>query len=227
MAGSLSGAWTTLVGAARALAFVSVWCALAAASPAASPAAVAPHVGKPVLEANRAAGLYGDPAAAAAHWRRQQGFDCGEVAVADVVGQITGHQPTGLQIDELAQSITSTTHSGPIWRPSGFTDIRDLPILLGHYGIRVRSAKTNLDDLKRTLGRGGKIIAIVNAETLWNRPGDRTWGDHFVVVTGVDSRSGVVHLNDSGISTGRDEQIPIAVFERAWATNFHSALLTV
>ncbi|WP_292989189.1 C39 family peptidase [Mycobacterium sp.] len=226
MASSLNGVRTTLFAAVRALAFMPLLYAIAAISPGASPAAVSPSFGDLVLNANRAAGLYGDPAAAAAHWHRQHGLDCGEVAVADVVGEITGRQPTEQQVDELAQSIPSTTHSGPIWQPSGFTDVRDLPILLKHYGIGVKSTQTDLDTLKRTLGMGGKIIAVVNAEILWNRPGDRKWGDHFVVVTGIDSRSGVVHLNDSGISSGRDEHVPIAVFEQAWATNFHSALIT-
>ncbi len=38
-------------------------------------------------------------------------------------------------------------------------------------------------------------------------------------MTGVDTANGVVHLNDSGSSKGRDEQIPMAVFMQAWATS--------
>ncbi len=40
-----------------------------------------------------------------------------------------------------------------------------------------------------------------------------------VVVTGVDTRTDMVHLNDSGIPTGSDEQISIAAFTQAWATS--------
>ena len=71
-----------------------------------------------------------------------------------------------------------------------------------------------------------KAIVILNAETIWNRPGKRSSGNHFVVVTGIDSRSGVVHLNDSGVETGGDEQVPLATFERAWAPNRNSAIVT-
>jgi hypothetical protein len=39
------------------------------------------------------------------------------------------------------------------------------------------------------------------------------------VVTGVDTRNEVVHLNDSGSSEGRDEQIPLALFTQAWAAS--------
>ena len=63
--------------------------------------------------------------------------------------------------------------------------------------------------------------AALNAETIWNYPagqGQRTEADHAVVVTGVDTRAGVVHLNDSGTPNGRDEQIPLATFTQAWST---------
>jgi hypothetical protein len=43
--------------------------------------------------------------------------------------------------------------------------------------------------------------------------------NHTVVVTGVDIRNEVVHLNDSGSSEGRDEQIPLALFNQAWAAS--------
>lgn len=75
-------------------------------------------------------------------------------------------------------------------------------------------------------GGNHKVIVILNAETIWNRPGKRNSANHFVVVTGIDSKADVVHLNDSGISTGRDEQVPIAVFEQAWAPNYNSAIVT-
>jgi hypothetical protein len=43
--------------------------------------------------------------------------------------------------------------------------------------------------------------------------------NHSVVVTGVDTRNQVVHLNDSGSTEGRDEQIPLALFMQAWAAS--------
>jgi hypothetical protein len=47
-----------------------------------------------------------------------------------------------------------------------------------------------------------------------------------VVVTGIDTTAGVVHLNDSGIKTGRNERVPLATFERSWATSQTLAVVT-
>jgi hypothetical protein len=51
------------------------------------------------------------------------------------------------------------------------------------------------------------VIVGLNDEIIWNKPGDRTVENHFVVVTGIDTRAGMVHLNDTGSSVGRDEQV--------------------
>jgi hypothetical protein len=48
--------------------------------------------------------IYGDPAAAAPYWSLQHSSDCGEMAVADVVGQITGNEPTEQQITAVAEN---------------------------------------------------------------------------------------------------------------------------
>jgi hypothetical protein len=223
----LSSFGANKVGAtARTLGLVALLYAITAAAPVISPAAVYTNPGAPVPRVGRDAGMYGEPAVAAEYWREQHASDCGEMAVADVVGQLTGSQPTEQQITALAENNSSTAGPGPIWKPTGFTDIRDLPVLLWHYGIKADNVQTDINALKQKLRDGHKIIAILNAETIWNRPGKRNSGNHFVVVTGIDTRSGVVHLNDSAINTGRDEKVSIATFEQAWAPNFHSAIVT-
>jgi Peptidase_C39 like family len=211
---------------ARTLGLVALLYAITAAAPVISPAAVHANSGAPVPRVSREAGMYGEPAVAAEYWREQTGSDCGAMAVADVVGQLTGHEPTEQQITTLAENTPSTAGPGPIWKPWGFTDIRDLPTLLWHYGIRADNLQIDIDVLKRGLRAGRKVIAMVNAETIWNRPGKRDYGNHFVVVTGIDTRSGVVHLNDSAIHTGRDEEVSIPTFEQAWVPNYHSAIVT-
>ncbi|CQD13745.1 Papain-like cysteine protease AvrRpt2 [Mycobacterium lentiflavum] len=182
--------------------------------------------GPPAPDADHEATMYGDPTAAAAHWRRQHSSDCGEIAVADVVGELTGRQPTEWQITAVAENTLGATGSKPIWNPPGNTDIRDLPPLLWHYWVRADNIQTNVAALQQNLADRRRVIALVNAETIWNHPGNRDVGNHFVVVTGIDTKAGVVHLNDSGIDSGRDEQIPIATFERAWAPNHNSAVVT-
>jgi hypothetical protein len=216
----------TVRATARALVLVALLYAITAAAPVVSPAAVHANPGVPVPRVGRDAGMFGEPVVAAAYWREQHASDCGEMSVADVVGQVTGRQPSERQIIELAENTPSTAGPGPIWKPTGFTDIRDLPILLRHYGIKADNVQTDIGALKHKLGEGNKIIALLNAETIWNRPGKRNSGNHFVVVTGIDNRSGVVHLNDSAINTGRDEKVSLATFEQAWAPNFHSAIVT-
>jgi hypothetical protein len=179
-----------------------------------------PHPPQPVV------GMYGDPAAAAPYWRRQHYSDCGEMAVADVVGQVSGHEPTEQEITGVAEHIPSTAGPGPIWNPPGGTDIRNLPVLLAHYGIPATLVQTDSAALEQDLTAGRKVIAGVNGETIWNEPGRRDYPDHFVVVTGIDTRAGVVHLNDSGTDGGRDERVSLATFEQAWATGANEAVVT-
>jgi hypothetical protein len=169
---------------------------------------------------------YGDPSAAAPYWRQQHSFDCGEMAVADVVGQITGHEPDEERITALAQSTSSTTGPAPILKHTGGTDIHDLPVLLAHYRIKSDNIQTSIKALEQDLLKNRRVIVLLNAETIWNRPDQRNAANHFVVVTGINLKAGVVHLNDSGIVSGRDEQVPIARFEQAWAISHNSAIVT-
>src|ERR1700758_3596808 len=215
---------TKIAAATRIVGVIALVCGAGAASWVASAAGVHAETGMSVPDANYELGMYGDPAAAVPYWREQHASDCGEMAVADVVGQITGREPTEQQITSLAENTQSAARPGPIWKPPGTTDIRDLPVLLWHYGIRADNVQSNINAIARKLGEGRRVIVILNAETIWNRPGKRNSGNHFVVLTGIDSRSGVVHLNDSAINTGRDEQVPIPTFEQAWAPNYNSAV---
>lgn len=170
--------------------------------------------------------MYGDPAAAAPFWRPQHSSDCGEMAVADVVGQITGREPTERQITSLAKGTPSIAGAGPVYHRSGGTDIRNLPVLLAHYGVQSSLRQETIGELEQDLAQQHKVIAAVNAQTLWNSPGNRTVDNHVVVVTGIDTDAGMVHLNDSGIRTGRDEQVSLPVFETAWATSNKLAVVT-
>jgi len=103
-------------------------------------------------------------------------------------------------------------------------------MLLQHYGIQsdITSGNT-MQGLEGYLSAGHKVIAALNAETIWNYPqgqGQRTQADHAVVVTGVDTAGNVVHLNDSGTPDGRDEQIPMDTFTHAWSTSDNLLIVT-
>jgi len=193
--------------------------------------------------------LYGDPEAAAPFWRYQEyDDDCVPIAVADVVGQLTGHQPSEQAIIAVAQSTPSTVHTGPIYTKPGKrkhgdgTSFNDEPVLLEHYGIQAvstsksRAAKTGvptgMEALEQALAKGRKVIAGVNAELIWREPvKDKTKdgepeSNHAVVVTGVDTARGLVHLNDSGSKKGRDEKVPMDIFVRSWDSSGEQITVT-
>lgn len=203
-------------------------------------------------EASAGGIVYGDPTAAAKWWRLQKYDDCAIMATADVVGQMTGSEPSEHAIIEVAQSTPSTRHPGSIYiqpanpqdpNSGNGTNRLDLPTLLAHYGVGSKTTDddeaarngiaTGMDALKHYLGSGHAVIVSLNAEMIWGEPieskddAGNPVSDHAVVVTGVDTRKGVVHLNDSGNEMGRDEQIPLDLFARAWATSHHFLLYTV
>jgi hypothetical protein len=86
--------------------------------------------------------------------------------------------------------------------------------------------------LKHYLAGGRKVIVEVNGELVWGQPVEakdkngEPASDHAVVVTGVDAVNGIVHLNDSGTSTGRDETVPIEVFAKSWAASDDEMIVT-
>jgi hypothetical protein len=187
---------------------------------------------------------YGDPAAAAKWWRYQKYDDCVVMSSADVVGQVTGKEPSERAIIKKAESTPSTVHPGSIYvKPadtknpnSGMgTSVADVPTLLAQYKVdsvisdRDYAAKTGIPSgiagIEQQLGAGHTVIVSLNAEMIWHQPVEETdeYGnpraDHAVVVTGVDTANGVVHLNDSGTRKGRDEQIPMELFIQAWNTS--------
>ena len=178
------------------------------------------------LGADDQGGTYGNPAAAKPFWRLQHSSDCGEMAVADVVGQMTGKEPTERQITALARKTAGVAGAGPIYRRRTGTDVRNLPVLLAQYGIQSSLDQTSIDAVEHDLAEGHKVIAAVNAPSLWNTRGERDVDDHVVVVTGIDPQAGFVHLNDSGIKTGRDERVSLTTFQKAWATSQDLAVVT-
>jgi len=190
--------------------------------------------------------MYGDPTSAAKYWSHQNYDDCAIMASADVIGEITGKLPSERSIIKVAQSTPSVSHPGSIYvKPlsksdatsgSG-TDPDDLPTLLAQYGLhatntdsdseRKSGLATGIEALKQYLAAGRGVIVGLNAEMIWNQANKGTpRADHAVVVTGVDTSRGIVHLNDSGIKTGKDEQIPMALFMKSWATGKYMMTVT-
>ncbi|OBA58209.1 hypothetical protein A5647_21725 [Mycobacterium sp. 1100029.7] len=204
------------------------------------------------VPADAAAGtMYGDPAAAAPYWRYQKYDDCVLMSSADVIGQITGKEPSERAIIKLAQSTPSVVHPGSIYTTpantrnpnSGMgTSFADVPTLLKLYKISATITNKDhavkdgipvgIEGIEQQLSAGHTVIVSVNAELIWHQPvetkDDRgnPRGDHAVVVTGVDTANDMVHLNDSGTPKGRDEQIPMALFLQAWGASKQMMVFT-
>jgi hypothetical protein len=187
--------------------------------------------------------MYGDPVAAAKYWRYQQYYDdCVIVSTADVVGEVTGVEPSEEDIIDMAQSTPSSQGPGPIYtRPADPKDrnsgegtwFRDIPTLLARYNVGAVIRNGNMEELEQALGAGHKVVVSVNGELIWGKPVEdrdkngNPMHNHTVVVTGVDTANEVVHLNDSGRRHGADEQVPLGVFLQAWdASNDLMAVTT-
>lgn len=173
--------------------------------------------------------MYGDPQAAAPYWRYQHQQDCGLMAVADVIGQLNGREPSQIGMELRGVFTRSESHRGDVYHFDG-TSPQDMVLLLQKHGIQSDLTTGNsMGALEQDLAGGHKVIAALNAETIWNYPagdGDRTTPDHAVVVTGVDTGANVVHLNDSGTPDGRNEQIPLATFSQAWRASDDLLIVT-
>lgn len=183
--------------------------------------------------------LIGNPAAAAPFWGMQRYDDCTLMAVADVVGQITGTKPSEDDMIARAATIPNSTGTGPLWsmpsdppppprvRKMQLPMITELPALLNQFNIpSVVISNAGMLPLEDALRAGKKVIASVNGETIWNQDGNRSVHNHVVVVTGVDPALGVVHLNDSAIvSPGPDSRVSLAAFVDAWRTSDYSMLI--
>lgn len=195
--------------------------------------------------------LYGDPAATAQWWRHQKYDDCVIMSSADIVGQMTGKEPSEESIVKKAQSTPSTGHPGSIYiKPANLKDpnsgmgtmFGDVPTLLKQYNVdavvsdKEYAAKTGvpagIEGVEQLLGGGHAVMVGVNAEMIWGKPieskdeNGNPISDHAVVVTGVDTANNVVHLNDSGIKSGRDEQVSMDLFLKAWETSGELVVVT-
>jgi len=173
--------------------------------------------------------MYGDPQAAAPYWRYQHQQDCGLMAVANVIGQLNGREPSQIGMELRGIFTKSESHRGDVYHFDG-TSPQDMVLLLQKHGIASDLTTGNsMGTLEQDLAGGHKVIAALNAETIWNYPpgnGDRTTPDHAVVVTGVDTGANIVHVNDSGTPDGRNEQIPMATFSQAWTTSDDLLIVT-
>ncbi|MGV0714129.1 C39 family peptidase [Mycolicibacterium sp. XJ662] len=189
-------------------------------------------------------GMHGDPEIGAQNWSQQTYDDCAIMAAAHLIGFFTGDTPSEEEIVAVAASTPSEAHPGSIYvKPAnlddpntgGGTDQADIPVLMSVYGLNAvytnddLAAETGLDTgmaaLQNYLDTSGAVLAMADADILWKDPGN--YGNHAVVVTGLDTANGIVHLNDSGPEDGADEQVSIGDFEKAWGMYGHQLVVAI
>lgn len=85
-----------------------------------------------------------------------------------------------------------------------------------------------LEDLKTALDQGQGVIAEVNEEILLglDEMEDPKHPDHVLMVIGYDPATKTVHFNDGAAEDGRDEQVPLDRFMKAWETGGTTMIIT-
>lgn len=178
-----------------------------------------------------AARLHG-PGKAAARWFDAQPADglCGPTAVGMAVSQLTRRAVTAFEARTAATELGLRLRTGDGW---GLTRRSGLVRLLERFGIEASEERTTANGLRRFLDQGRAVLVHVDASVLWfGRGADRA--NHFAVLTGIDDRTGAAILNDPGLGpalgfepgTGAGYEVPMTVFERAWAESGRHALVT-
>lgn len=105
--------------------------------------------------------------------------------------------------------------------------------VLTGFDVPASLSNASVSELETVLDSGRLAIVSVDSDELpaWGRtdPLDGTSYDdgasHAVVVTGVDTGTGTVYLNDSGLSEGgREERLTVAEFTDAWADSNYQVI---
>ncbi len=195
--------------------------------------------------ASAADAMHGDPVVGAENWSKQHYDDCTLMATAHLIGHFTGDTPDEEDIIAVAGKTPSGEGHGPIYiKPANLDDpntgdgaaTTDMPALMAKYGVdgtytdddvsAHSGMATGMVALERYLDVSGAVLAVADADIIWDQPGEH-YGPHAVMVTGVDTSAGIVHLNDSGPEDGADEQVPIDQFEKAWGMYDHQLVVAV
>lgn len=108
-------------------------------------------------------------------------------------------------------------------------------VVLTHFGIPSHvetpaSQQQAITDLANYLEHGRSVILSVNASPIWYHSDtiDNPSGhaDHALVVSAINTQTGVVTLSDPGTQYGNEEQVPLEVFLDAWHASGDQMLVT-
>lgn len=192
-----------------------------------------PSIGNAATNATESSGTlsddpieYGDPLTDANYWRQQQGENsCAVVAQISVYESLTG--------EHISEDAACDYAQQQGWfDPSSGTPLDSTDKLLNALGIETyQQYDTSFNSLESALAAGDKLIAVLDANEIWNpqydsygNPVEQTDEGHAVWVTGIDYQPngsiGIV-MNDSGISSGMASVVDYYDFMNAWQDYNH------
>lgn len=170
--------------------------------------------------------LIGDPQGASEHWFQQaaNGF-CLPSSLAQIISEYTGvHYPNEQAFVDWANKERLFQVS-----PDGVPGIAfsDGIQLLEKAGVPATLQFGDPDSLAEDLAEGRGVVLFVDSGEIWQE-GEATEDDapdHAVVVSGIDTARGVVYLSDLGSPDGNMEEVPIDIFNDAWADSQNSMIV--
>ena len=162
-------------------------------------------------------GVYGNSYEWNSDWFYQQvdGY-CGPTSVAIIANEFSDAGITDPQV-----MVDQAYNMGLTQDISEGLYMEDIQTLLDASGVPCETVTSSMDDLAARLDSGCGVIAAVDSGELWgdsvDAAGEDNMPDHALVVTEIDTNTGMVTLEDPGIPDGNGVQVPISQFEDAWA----------
>jgi hypothetical protein len=169
--------------------------------------------------------LIGDPVGDGEHWFEQarNGY-CAPASIAQIVSEYTGRHYT----DESAFVDLANRDGLFTISPDGVPGMtpENALTLLESSGVPAELQVGTVGDLAQYLDEGRRVLLFVDSGEIWHGEAveDNTM-DHAVVLTGIDVERGVAILSDPGTPDGNQEEVPLDVFEDAWADSHHTMLV--
>lgn len=163
--------------------------------------------------------VVGTPAEAMEVWEFQGDTNrCAVYSQKFVIEELTGRE---LDVEALADLAEDNNW----FSEEGGTPFLSMNKILDHFGLETEmSFHNNIDDLRKCLEAGEKVIVSIDADEIWYGQNDSIFSpsnnaNHAVQVIGIDytdPNEPMVILNDSGSPNGCGEMIPLDTFLDAW-----------
>jgi hypothetical protein len=179
--------------------------------------------------------MHGTPDENAGLWVYQEADGlCLPAAMAELMAAHQGRSSAGALLPQIVSRAVAGGYlesDGDGY--SGMT-MSEAVSFLTYNGVPVSLSYASLSELETVLDSGRLAIVSVDSDELpaWGETDslDGTSYDsganHAVVVTGVDTGTGTVYLNDSGLPGGREERLTVTEFTDAWADGNYQMIAT-